>query len=202
MDCLSVMSDTSCLSVISETPCLSAISDTPCFSATSDTPKIDEASPPAEEINNTSLDNPDNHLTRKDSPAAEFKNDFFRVDKSAVAGWGAFAAKDLAKGDVILREIPLFVATNEDLFDEFYNLDSNDMNIALSLHSHEYIKGGTPIILGIWHTNCFSVGSQTAGLYPIAARFNHTCWPENNVDYQVDQDNNLVMMDNQEHLQI
>lgn len=153
MDCLSVISDTPCLSAISDTPCLSATSDTPCISAISDTPKIDEASPPAEENDTISINNPDKHLTRKDSPAAEFENDFFRVDKSAVAGWGAFAAKDLAKGDIILREIPLFVATNADLFDEFYNLDSNDMNIALSLHSHEYVKGGTPIILGIWHTN-------------------------------------------------
>lgn len=142
-----------CLSVTSDTPCLSIISDTPCHSVLSDTPKIDEASPPTEEETSISIENTDKHLTRKDSPAAEFENDCFRIGKSAVAGWGAFAAKDLAKGDIILREIPLFVATNADLFDEFYNLDSNDMNIALSLHSHEYIKGGTPIILGIWHTN-------------------------------------------------
>lgn len=39
----------------------------------------------------------------------------------------------------------------------------------------------------------FSVGIHTAGLYPIAARFNDACYPENNVDYQVDQDNNLIM---------
>lgn len=148
-----MISDTPGLSVISDTPCLSAISDTPCHSIISETSEIDEASLPTEENNTTSINNPDNHLTRKDSPAAEFENDFFRVDKSAVAGWGAFAAKDLTKGDIILKEIPLFVATNADLFDEFYNLDSNDMNIALSLHSHKDIKGGTPKILGIWHTN-------------------------------------------------
>lgn len=124
-----------------------------CLSVISDTPKLDEASPPSEENSHISIDNPDIHLTRKDSPAAEFENDFFRVAKSTVAGWGAFATRDLAKGDVILREIPLFVTTNDLLFEEFYNLDSNDMNIALSLHSHEFIKGGTPIILGIWHTN-------------------------------------------------
>jgi hypothetical protein len=154
MDCLSVISDTSDLSVISDTPCLSATSESPCFSVViPDTTEIDEASPPAEKETNISIEKPDKHLTRKDSPAAEFENDFFRVGKSAVAGWGAFATKDLAKGDVILTEIPLFVATNADLFEEFDNLDSNDMNIALSLHSHEYIKGGTPIILGIWHTN-------------------------------------------------
>jgi hypothetical protein len=124
-----------------------------CLSIISDTPKIEEAFLPTEEDNNLSIEIPDNHPTRKDSPAAEFENDFFRVGKSAVAGWGAFATKDLAKGDIILREIPLFVASNDSLFEEFYNLDSNDMNIALSLHSHAYIKGGTPIILGIWHTN-------------------------------------------------
>ncbi|KAL7897112.1 hypothetical protein HDV64DRAFT_51021 [Trichoderma sp. TUCIM 5745] len=142
-----------CLSVISDTPCLSVISDTPCLSVISDTPNIDENLPLTEEINHLSIDTPDIQLTRKDSPAAEFENDFFRIGESAVAGWGAFAAKDLTKGDIILREIPLFVAANADLFDEFYKLDSNDMNIALSLHSHKDIKGGTPMILGIWHTN-------------------------------------------------
>lgn len=114
---------------------------------------MDEASLPTEENDNISNENPDNHLTRKNSSAAEFENDFFRVGKSTVAGWGAFATRDLAKGDVILREIPLFISTNNDLFDEFYKLDSDDMGIALSLHSHDFVKGGTPMILGIWHTN-------------------------------------------------
>ncbi|KAH8124888.1 SET domain-containing protein [Trichoderma asperelloides] len=135
----------------------------------------------------------DNDLTRKMSSDPEFENDFFKVSKSKVAGWGAFATRDLAKGDVILRERPLFVATNNDLFQEFYNLGSDDMDIALSLHSHQFIKGDTPIILGIWHTNCFSVGCHTAGLFPIAARFNHACHPINNIDYRVNQANNLIM---------
>lgn len=135
----------------------------------------------------------DNDLTRKLSSDPEFENGFFKVRKSNVAGWGAFATRDLAKGDVILRERPLFVATNNDLFQEFYNLGSDDMDIALSLHSHQFIKGDTPIILGIWHTNCFAVGCHTAGLFPIAARFNHACHPINNIDYRVNQANNLVM---------
>jgi hypothetical protein len=91
--------------------------------------------------------------TRKISPDPMYHNDYFKVDKSEVAGWGAFAAKNLTKGDVILREIPLFVADTDKIFHEFYKLDKNTMDVALSLHSHQLIKGGTPRILGIWQTN-------------------------------------------------
>lgn len=33
-----------------------------------------------------------------------------------------------------------------------------------------------------------------AGLFPIAARFNHACYPANNVDYRFDHDNNALTM--------
>lgn len=124
-----------------------------CLSVIANSQEVDETSLSTEENDNISIDNLDNHLTRKESADAQFENDFFKVGKSTVAGWGAFATRDLAKGDVILREVPLFVSTNNDLFQEFYKLDSQDMDIALSLHSHEFVKGGTPMILGIWHTN-------------------------------------------------
>ncbi|KAM0247736.1 hypothetical protein ACHAQJ_009743 [Trichoderma viride] len=133
-------------------------------------------------------------LTRKMLPDPVYRNDYFKVDKSEVAGWGAFAARDLAKGDVILREIPLFVAEIDDIFHEFYKLDKNAMDVALSLHSHQFIKAGTPRILGIWKTNCFAITHHMAGLFPIAARFNHACHPVNNVEYQVDHDNKALTM--------
>ncbi|RFU77821.1 set domain-containing [Trichoderma arundinaceum] len=133
-------------------------------------------------------------LTRKMSPGLMYHNEYFEVAKSSVAGWGAFAVRDLAKGDVILREIPLFVAETDNVFHEFYKLDKDAMDVALSLHSHGLIKGGTPKIIGIWQTNCFAVTHHMAGLFPIAARFNHACYPANNVDYQYDHDNNALTM--------
>ncbi|ETS07048.1 hypothetical protein M419DRAFT_32300 [Trichoderma reesei RUT C-30] len=92
-------------------------------------------------------------LTRKLSPSPEYRNEYFQVAKSRVAGWGAFATRDLRQGDVILREIPLFVAESHNIIREFYKLSVQDREVALSLHAHELIKGDTPKITAIWHTN-------------------------------------------------
>lgn len=89
----------------------------------------------------------------KMSPEPMYGNEYFEIARSNVAGWGAFATRDLTKGDVILREIPLFVAETDKVFHEFYKLDENAKKVALSLHSHRLIKGGTPQILAVWQTN-------------------------------------------------
>lgn len=91
--------------------------------------------------------------TLKTSPEPMYSNEYFEIAKSNVAGWGAFAMRDLTKGDVILREIPLFVAETDKIFHEFYKLDESAKKVALSLHSHRLIKGGTPQILAVWQTN-------------------------------------------------
>ncbi|KAL7939201.1 hypothetical protein V8C35DRAFT_275055 [Trichoderma chlorosporum] len=125
----------------------------------------------------------------KMSPSAMYQNEFFEVAKSTVAGWGAFATRDLAKGDIILRETPLFVAHTNRVFGEFYKLDTDAKKVALSLHSHHLIKGGTPPILAV-----FSVSRHEAGLFPIAARFNHACDPVNNVEYEFDHEHDVLTM--------
>ncbi|KAL5095574.1 hypothetical protein Trisim1_000344 [Trichoderma cf. simile WF8] len=130
----------------------------------------------------------------KTSPEPTYSNEYFEIAKSNVAGWGAFATRDLTKGDVILREIPLFVAETDKVFHEFYKLDGDAKKVALSLHSHRLIKGGTPQILAVWQTNCFAVAHYVSGLFPIAARFNHACDPINNVEYEFDHENGVLTM--------
>ncbi|KAK4064557.1 hypothetical protein Trihar35433_8074 [Trichoderma harzianum] len=127
----------------------------------------------------------------KTSPEPMYGNEYFEIAKSYVAGWGAFATRDLTKGDVILREIPLFVAETDKVFHEFYKLDDSAKKVALSLHSHRLIKGGTPQILA---TCSFAVAHYVSGLFPIAARFNHACDPINNVEYEFDHDNGVLTM--------
>ncbi|OPB37905.1 hypothetical protein A0O28_0101890 [Trichoderma guizhouense] len=127
----------------------------------------------------------------KMSPEPMYSNDYFEIAKSNVAGWGAFATRDLTKGDVILREIPLFVAETNKVFHEFYKLDESAKKVALSLHSHRLIKGGTPQILAVCS---FAVAHYVSGLFPIAARFNHACDPINNVEYEFDHDNGVLAM--------
>ncbi|KAL7906130.1 hypothetical protein GGI35DRAFT_482914 [Trichoderma velutinum] len=130
----------------------------------------------------------------KMSPGPMYRNEYFEVAKSSVAGWGAFATRDLTKGDVILREMPLFVAETDKVFHEFYKLDGSAKKVALSLHSHRLVKGGTPQILAVWQTNCFAVAHHVSGLFPIAARFNHACDPINNVEYEFDHDNEVLTL--------
>ncbi|KAM5342839.1 hypothetical protein ACJ41O_013805 [Fusarium nematophilum] len=116
--------------------------------------------------------------------AVIFRNDHFSVAQSTIAGWGAFAERDLKYGDRILVERPLLEADADSLFKEFKTLGPREREVALSLHVNENCKPGTPRLLAVWTTNCFSIGpGGRAGLFPIASRFNHSCHPRNNICY-------------------
>ncbi|KOS23347.1 SET and MYND domain-containing protein 4 [Escovopsis weberi] len=84
--------------------------------------------------------------------------------------------------------MPLFVADLSTLLGEFNKLEARAKDVALSLHA----SGGkleSPPIRKIWDTNCFTLrDGDLAGLFPIAARFNHACSPANNIDFRFDRD--------------
>ncbi|GAO16694.1 hypothetical protein UVI_02002400 [Ustilaginoidea virens] len=82
-----------------------------------------------------------------------FKNESFEIRTSQVAGLGAFATKDLSKGDVILRERPLFIAHRDHIFVEFAKLDERDKEVALSLYANQLLKPGISMLEAIWKTN-------------------------------------------------
>lgn len=44
------------------------------------------------------------------------------------------------------------------------------------------------------NTRSFSVGGRLAGLFPIAARFNHACHPTQNVDFQFDEESQCLVL--------
>ncbi|CAM1510120.1 Fc.00g004550.m01.CDS01 [Cosmosporella sp. VM-42] len=117
------------------------------------------------------------------SPGEAFRNEYFAVSKSGIAGWGAFAAKDLKYGDRILVEKSLFIADWRTLFKEYGKLDRAKQEVAMSLHANELSKLGTPKLHSVWTTNCFATKIGSAGLFPIAARFNHACNPKDNIEY-------------------
>ncbi|GKU03112.1 set protein 5 [Fusarium langsethiae] len=119
-----------------------------------------------------------------------FENEYFQVKRSPLAGWGAFAVRELKEGDQILVEKPLFTATNLTLFDEFANLSKPLRDVAYSLHANSNLKAGYPVESLIWKTNAFSTANpltgyyrDEAGLFPIASRFNHACEPMNSVNW-------------------
>ncbi|EQK98036.1 SET domain protein [Ophiocordyceps sinensis CO18] len=84
------------------------------------------------------------------------------------------------------------VADRSSVFSEYEKLDSTARQLALSLHANEYCKPGTPLIQTVWATNCFTVGGRQAGLFPVAARFNHACCPAHNVDFRFDAESNCL----------
>lgn len=97
-----------------------------------------------------------------------FRNTYFEVRHSHIAGLGAFAIKDLVRGDIILREKPLFISDNMHLYEDFSNIDQRAKTVALNLHVNPRIKPGTDRVAGVWSTNWWEAPCEdgfTACLY-------------------------------------
>ncbi|KAF3810492.1 hypothetical protein GCG54_00013732 [Colletotrichum gloeosporioides] len=135
-----------------------------------------------------------------------FQNDFFEVRRSPVAGWGAFATRKLDKGDQILVEKALYHATYEDVESSVLRLPEHEQKVANDLHAH-FGRDGESKAQAVWNTNAFASklpkdtvstrkkGSgacrDVAGLFPIAARFNHSCNPK--VGYKYDAEEEVLV---------
>ncbi|KAG6017104.1 hypothetical protein E4U43_002280 [Claviceps pusilla] len=82
-----------------------------------------------------------------------FENEYFKVQRSKTAGLGAIATRNLKKGDVILREKPLFTANASSVFEAYENLTGHEKDVVMSLHANTLLKPGTPRIQAVWKTN-------------------------------------------------
>ncbi|KAJ0292575.1 hypothetical protein CBS470a_002676 [Colletotrichum nupharicola] len=132
-----------------------------------------------------------------------FQNEFFEIRRSPVAGWGAFATRKLDKGDQILVEKALYHATYEDVESSVLNLHEHEQKVANDLHAH-FGRDGETKAQAVWNTNAFASklpkdtvstrkkGSgacrDVAGLFPIAARFNHSCNPKVGHRYDAEEE--------------
>ncbi|KAI8263724.1 hypothetical protein K4K58_012770 [Colletotrichum sp. SAR11_239] len=137
-----------------------------------------------------------------------FQNEFFEIRRSPVAGWGAFATRKLDKGDQILVEKALYHATYEDVESSVLGLQEHEQKVANDLHAH-FGRDGETKAQAVWNTNAFASklpkdtvstrkkGSGTcrdvAGLFPIAARFNHSCNPK--VGYRYDAEEEVLIFE-------
>ncbi|PMB70665.1 SET domain-containing protein 5 [Beauveria bassiana] len=111
----------------------------------------------------------------------------FAVRPSPTGGMGAFATRALLPNEVILEETPLFTSTRGDsIFKAFGRASRKKQKEAMKLHASSHFKPGTPYLQAVWDTNSFATSSSEAGLFPLAARFNHACEPANNVHYAYD----------------
>lgn len=77
----------------------------------------------------------------------------FTIRGSTTGGLGAFATSRLRRGDVILEEFPLFIASRDAIFRVFTRLDEKTQKRALRLHASTHFKPGTPRLEAVWDTN-------------------------------------------------
>ncbi|EFQ31899.1 uncharacterized protein GLRG_07043 [Colletotrichum graminicola M1.001] len=133
-----------------------------------------------------------------------FANEFFEIRRSPTAGWGAFAVKTLSRGDQILVEKALYHATHENVTSSVQDLPEKERAIANDMFAY-YSRDGETLQEAIWSTNSFvsrlptkssagavngiRPGSQdVAGLFPVAGRFNHSCFPKVSFRFRPEHD--------------
>ncbi|KAK8075204.1 hypothetical protein PG997_009867 [Apiospora hydei] len=121
------------------------------------------------------------------SSPEHYRNKFFEIRKSPLAGYGAFARKDLRWGQQILVEPELFHADHVTLYDEFDKLTVGSQQAFKRMAAH-CPYAGFDAVTSIFRTNSFNVGGGQAGIFLVAARFNHSCSPRNTVSYKFDED--------------
>ncbi|KJA18994.1 hypothetical protein HYPSUDRAFT_94183, partial [Hypholoma sublateritium FD-334 SS-4] len=95
---------------------------------------------------------------------------------------GAFASRQLKRGDLILSEKPILSLDSEvtgrvDI--ETMNLSPRIRELFISLHNSHSACSCYPnsLLQGIFHTNSIPTGDKTTGIFLDASRFNHACSP-------------------------
>jgi hypothetical protein len=144
----------------------------------------DAESSPSEPLSYTSNDLDSGlanlHLQDDSSP--------FAIHPSAALqnGEGAFATRDIQRGDLILSEKPIF-STPTDVPEPLKyisieaavrDLSPTDLDSYLSLqNSHDKCPCFPNPLVGIFGTNSFTVANDDSGICLRASRFNHSCSP-------------------------
>ncbi|KAK3310734.1 uncharacterized protein B0T15DRAFT_489391 [Chaetomium strumarium] len=116
---------------------------------------------------------------------------FFRIQPSELGGLGAFAVRELKKGETILVERPLLRTTHFRLMVDYHNLSEAAKKTYLGLHG----GGGDPFnrVERIKNLNSFVVPGGIA-IFEIASRFNHACRLARNVDYKFDDEQGVLSL--------
>ena len=148
-----------------------------------------ENSPPTEPSScvSSGLESKLANLHLKLHPQDESDTSFFNIRTSAFQkGKGAFASRDIQKGEFILSERPLFCVPTYapdtlwriSIEAAVQKLSPAHLDSYLSLHnSHNKCSCYPSSLLGLFATNAFTVFDGDSGICLRASRFNHSCSP-------------------------
>ena len=96
-------------------------------------------------------------------------------------GLGIIALRDLHKGEIIAREMPMLnFATRGEMRNEVSRLSDSQKRKIMSLHDCH--NGDDKKFLGVFFSNCFVFTGEIRLLYYFMSRFNHSCVPNIRVD--------------------
>ncbi|KAF2666884.1 SET domain-containing protein [Microthyrium microscopicum] len=121
----------------------------------------------------------------------------FELRPSPGKGWGVFAIRPIQRGELILKEKPLFVVSRGHGMRFDYEIEK-EMSAAFkklsAFDKQQYFclrKNGSTEkfkrIVDAFVENDFSIGSGTdSGLFLLQSRFNHSCIPNTKIPTQTD----------------
>ena len=144
-----------------------------------------ESSPPSEPTHiSSNLDSDLANLRIQDDSVSSIFS--IRTSAAIPNGKGAFASRDIQRGDQILSEKPIFCIPTFGLVPVMRsaieiavgNLSPAHLDGYLSLkNSHDSCSCFPIPLLGIFGTNAISTTDGNAGVFLEASRFNHSCSP-------------------------
>ncbi|KAL2165407.1 hypothetical protein VTH06DRAFT_705 [Thermothelomyces fergusii] len=134
---------------------------------------------------------PSGGVVRAGGSKAGFE-EFFTIRPSKLGGLGAFATRELRRGETILTERPLLRTTHFRLMLDYHNLSDAAKKTYLSLHGGE---DGDRFgrVERVKVLNSFQVPGGVA-IFETASRFNHACPPARNVRYEFDDARGLLSL--------
>ncbi|KAH9903740.1 hypothetical protein F4778DRAFT_790802 [Xylariomycetidae sp. FL2044] len=131
-----------------------------------------------------------------------FRNRYFEVKESAVAGLGAFALQDLEPFQVVLMERPLMYGDTSTVIETLDKL-TEPQRAAFSTLAAYTPSTNDDRRHAIFKTNCFSTSQTGPGqcLCLVGARFNHGCTPACNVKYAYDKQARCMVFETLRHVE-
>jgi len=134
----------------------------------------------------------------------------FSIVETTRSGVGMVAARNILAGDIIIREKPVIVIppqikssqyTWKEKVQYLENvvscLPEADRSKFFNLHDCKKLTGSVKSVEGIFRTNNFALGPLTAttahGVFLLASRINHSCWPSCEVVWREDSEEQEVV---------